>query len=175
MRLPPVVVAEVRGEGLAGLGVLQVGLARDDAARGPGRRLAKKSVRRHCAMVMPRAGAELLTEVVQRFAPIFAPRVAPPPPRTKPSVRGRGLEGWEMDAPERMRADALRLRLPCACAAARPFGCVGLLCPVSESPRGLRGTMQVWVDTKPVQFRKTTVCLTEKCYELTFNYSVIKR
>lgn len=62
-----------------------------------------------------------------------------------------------MDAPERMRADALRLRLPCACAAARPFGCVRLLRPFSESPRGLRRTMQVWVDTKPVQSRKITV------------------
>lgn len=117
LRLRPMVRAEARGERLAGLGVLQVGLARDDAARVPGRRRAKKSVRRRCAMASARAGAEPPTEVVMRFAPIFAPRVAPPPPRTKPSARRRG---WDR---KWMRLGACALMLSgCACAAAPPFG-----------------------------------------------------
>lgn len=91
LRLLLMVGAEARDEGLAGLGVLQVALARDDEARGPGRRRAKKSVRRRCAITRCRTRAELLEEMLLRFAPIFAPRVATPPPRTKSSSRRRGV------------------------------------------------------------------------------------
>lgn len=50
LRLPPGVRAEAPDAGLAGLGVLQAGLTLCGAARSPGRRRAKKSVRRGCAM-----------------------------------------------------------------------------------------------------------------------------
>lgn len=71
--------AETRGLRLAGLGVLQVGLARVHAVQGPGRRRAKKSVRRRCAMARPGTGAKPQTEMVLLCAPFFAPRVVPPP------------------------------------------------------------------------------------------------
>lgn len=99
LRLPPLVGAGALGSSLAGLGVLQVRLAHDDAARGLGRRRAKKSVTRHCAMARRRArtqaaaGAEPRTEVVPRFAPIFAPHEAPPPTAPPPTAQLPAQDG----------------------------------------------------------------------------------
>lgn len=140
LRLPPLIGAGALGSSLAGLGVLQVRLAHDDAARGLGRRRAKKSVTRHCAIARRKtrtqaaAGAELQTEVVPRFAPIFAPHEAPPPtappPTAQPLAQGRGWKGRDMDAPTRVRAScALRL-----CHSAAFLVVVGYLRPLCSVP-----------------------------------------
>lgn len=90
LRLLPGPGVGARGAGLAGLGVRQAGLVRVGLARSPGRRRAKKSVRRHCAMAgaagpgLRDRGCRTTTagpqaEVEPLFPLIFAPRPGPAP------------------------------------------------------------------------------------------------
>lgn len=164
LRLPPEVGSWARSADLAGLGVRQFGLARKDAARGPGRRRKKKSVTRRCAMARrePGSGSQAAGAPLQepgsgrkwRHSSRRFSRHAWPRPLRRRNHRRRGDGKWT-------RPGACALVLSAASAARTRHSAVlcagfGGVCCI-----GLRASLaSTWdtavpVDTKPVQYGKT--------------------